>query len=320
VKAVVFTGYGSPDVLELREVPEPVPRENEVLVRVHATSLNDWDVAALDGTSLVNRMMFGLLKPKLAEQILGSDIAGVVEAVGSSATRFRPGDEVYGDLSGRWGGLAEFVCAPEGLLTRKPPSMTFEQAAAIPQAAMLAVQGLRDVARLQPGQTLLINGAGGGAGTFAIQLARVLGAAEITAVDSAAKLDLMRSLGADRVVDYTREDFTKSGRRYDVILDVKTTRSLRDCARALNPNGIFVTMGGEMSRLLAWPWIAMTTKKKKVRLVVLKTNKDLGYVSELFEARKIEPVIDGPYPLSETPEAFRRFAEGRHLGKIVITP
>lgn len=318
MRAIVFTRYGSPDVLELREVPKPVPGDGEVLVRVHATSLNDWDVGALDGKSLINRLMFGLLRPKPDRQILGSDIAGTIEAVGPNVTRFKAGEDVFGDLSGRWGGFAEYVCAPQTSLALKPPRMTFEQAAAIPQAAMLAVQGLRDSGHVRSGQKVLINGAGGGAGTFAIQLAKLEGA-EVTAVDSAEKLEVMRSLGADRVLDYRVEDFTRRGERYDLILDVKTSRSILDCARVLEPGGAYVTMGGEMSRLfqalLLRPFLM---RGKQVRVVMLKLNKDLEYVKELFEAGKLAPVIDGPYPLEETAEAFRRFGAGRHIGKIVI--
>ena len=321
MKAVVFTRYGSPDVLELKEVEKPTPKDDEVLIRVHATSLNDWDVGALQGKDFVNRVLFGLRRPRKDRQILGSDVAGRVEAVGNGVQKFRPGDEVFGDLSGEWGGFAEYVCARENRLARKAPGMTFEQAAAIPQAAMLAVQALRDVGRLRPGQKLLINGAGGGVGTFAIQIAKLYGA-EITGVDSAEKLDLMRSLGADYVVDYTREDFTRGGKSYDLILDVKTSRSVFDCARALNRNGAYVTVGGSMPRLfqalLVAPWIRLTGEKS-IRVVVLKANKDLAYMNELFEAGQVLPVIDGPYSLGEMPEAFRRFAEGRHKGKVVIT-
>lgn len=319
MKAMVFTRYGSPDVLELKELAKPTPKDDEVLVRVHAASLNDWDYEALRGTPFVNRLMFGLLKPK--KQVLGSDIAGRIEAVGKNVRQFRPGDEVFGDLSGDWGGFAEYVCAREKALALKAPGMTFEQAAAIPQAAMLAVQGLRDVGHIQPGQKLLINGAGGGAGTFAIQIAKLYGV-EVTAVDSPEKLDLLRSLSADHVIDYTQEDFTQSGRRYDLILDVKTKRSLLDCARALSPNGTYVTLGGSMARLFQaislGPWISMTTNKH-IRLVILKQNKDLAYMNELFEAGKVIPVTDGTYRLSDIPEAFRKFGEGRQKGKIVIT-
>jgi NADPH:quinone reductase-like Zn-dependent oxidoreductase len=319
MKAIVFTRYGSPDVLELREVEKPNPKDDEVLIRVHAVSLNDWDWEALRGTPFVNRLIFGLRRPK--KQILGSDVAGSIEVVGKNVRRFRPGDEVFGDLSGEWGGFAEYVCAREDALALKPPGMTFEQAAAIPQAAMLAVQALRDKGHLRTGQTLLINGAGGGVGTFALQIARLHGV-EVTAVDSAEKLDMLRSMGAAHVIDYTREDFTRSGRTYDLILDVKTKRSILDCARALSPDGIYVTVGGSMARLyqalLLLPWIVMTTKKK-IRLVALKPNKDLAYMIELFEAGAVIPVIDGPYELSEVPEAFRHFGAGLHKGKVVIT-
>ncbi|HEX9162881.1 MAG TPA: NAD(P)-dependent alcohol dehydrogenase, partial [Thermoanaerobaculia bacterium] len=263
MKAVVFTRYGSADVLELKGVEKPAPGNDQVLIRVHAASINDWDWGALQGTPFVNRLMFGLLRPH--KQILGSDVAGRIESVGKNVRRFQPGDEVFGDLSGDWGGFAEYVCARESALVLKPRAMTFEQAAAIPQAAMLAVQGLRDVGRLEHGQRVLINGAGGGVGTFAIQLAKVFGA-EVTAVDHLEKFDLMRSLGADHVIDYTQEDFTESERRYDLILDVKTGRSILDCARALAPDGAYVTVGGSTGRLLQgflwWPWISLTTRKK----------------------------------------------------------
>jgi NADPH:quinone reductase-like Zn-dependent oxidoreductase len=321
MKAVVFTKYGSPDVLELKEVEKPTPRDDEVLIRVHAVSLNDWDFGALGGTDFVNRLIFGLLRPKPRKQILGSDIAGRIEAVGRNVQQFRPGDEVFGDLSGEWGGFAEYVCARENALVLKAPTMTFEQAAAIPQAAMLALQALRDIGRIQSGQMLLINGAGGGVGTFAIQIAKLYGA-EITAVDSASKLDMLRSMGAGHVIDYTREDFTRNGQRYDVILDVKTSRSIFDCARALSPNGVYVTVGGSMARLFQglvfWPWIAMTTNKR-MRILALKPNKGLAYMNELFESGTVVPVIDRSYKLSEVPDAFRYFGEGKHKGKVVIT-
>ncbi len=319
MKAVVFTRYGSPDVLELRDVEKPRPKEDEVLIRVHAASLNDWDWEALHGTPFVNRLMFGLLRP--TKQILGSDVAGRIEAVGRNVLRFKPGDEVFGDLSGRWGGFAEYVCARENELELKPPGMRFEQAAAIPQAGLLALQGLRDLEHRQPGQKVLINGAGGGAGTFAVQIARLYGA-EVTGVDSPEKLEMLRSMGVEHVIDYTREDFTRNGKCYDLILDVKATRSIRDCARALGPNGTYVALGGSMARLvpglLSAPWIAMTTHKT-IRLLMLKRNQGLADMKQLFEASKMVPVIDGPYELNEVPRAFRRFGEGLHKGKVVIT-
>ena len=219
MKAIVYTKYGPPDVLELKEVAKPTPKDNEVLIKVHAASVNDWDWALLRGVPFVNRLTTGILKP-IKIKILGSDIAGRVEAVGKNAKQFQAGDEVFGDLSGlAWGGFAEYVCAPENRLILKPASMSFEQAAAIPQAAVLALQGLRDKRQVQPGQKVLINGAGGGAGSFAIQIAKSFGV-EVTGVDSTTKLDMMRSLGADHVIDYKQEDFTKNGQRYDLILDL----------------------------------------------------------------------------------------------------
>lgn len=316
----MYTKYGPPDVLELKEVDKPIPKDDEILVEVHAVSINDWDWGLLQGTPFTNRLMSGLLKPKKI-QILGSDIAGRIEAVGKNIEQFKPGDEVFGDLTGNWGGFAEYVCARETQLVRKPASMTFVQAAAIPQAAMLAVQGLRDKGQLQPGQKLLINGAGGGVGTFGVQIAKLHGV-EVTGVDSSEKLDMMRSVGFDHVIDYTQEDFTRNGRRYDLILDTKTNRSVFNYARSLSPNGTYVTVGGSVPRilqaLLLGPWISMFSKKN-MRLVLLKPNKDLAYMSELFEKGKVKPVIDGTYQLSEVPEVMRHFGEANHKGKVVIT-
>jgi NADPH:quinone reductase-like Zn-dependent oxidoreductase len=300
-------------------VETPTPKDDEVLIRVYAVSINDWDWGLLQGTPFMNRLLNGFFRPK--KTILGSDIAGRIEAVGKNVERFQPGDEVFGDLSGRWGGFAEYVCAPETALALKPPSMTFAEAAAIPQAAMLAVQGLRDRGGIQPGQKLLVNGAGGGVGTFAVQIAKLYGV-EVTGVDSSAKLDLLRSVGFDEVIDYTQEDFTRNGTCYDLILDAKTNRSPFDYARALSPNGTYVTVGGSTVRLFQclflWPLISMTSKKS-MRVVVLKPNKDLAYISELFEAGKVKPVIDKLRKLSEVPEAMRYFGAGNHKGKVVIT-
>ena len=313
MKAALFRKYGSPDVLELRDIEKPAPKADEVLIKVRAVSINDWDWGALQGESIVNRLIFGLLKPTKI-QILGSDVAGTVEAVGTNVRRFKIGDDVFGDLSGRWGGFAEYVCARETALALKPASMSFEEAAAIPQAGLLAVQALVDTAAIQPGQRLLINGAGGGVGTFAIQIAKHL-RATVTAVDSTPKLDLMRTLGADEVLDYTQQDFTKLGRQWDVILDVKTMRSISTMTRVLERGGLYVTVGGSIPRLLQ----GMLMAKKRLRVVALKLNKDLQYMNELYEAGKVRPVIDGPYPLHELADAFRYFAEARHKGKIVIT-
>lgn len=318
MKAIVYTKYGGIEVLQVREVEKPYPKDDEVLVKVYAASINDWDLGLMQG-DFINRMLNGLLKPK--RQILGSDIAGQVEAVGKNITRFKPGDYVYGDLSGQWGGFARYACAREKALVLKPAGMSFIEAAAIPQAAMLAVQGLIDKGNIQPGQKLLINGAGGGVGTFAVQIAKLYGA-EITGVDSAYKLDMMRSMGFDHVIDYAKEDFTENGRQYDLILDAKTNRSMFDYARALAPNGIYVTVGGLLSRLLQSlilaAWIS-TFNKKHIRLVSLKPNKDLEYLNRLFESGKLKPVIEGPYGLDDYAEAFRIFDKGEHKGKVVIT-
>ena len=318
MKAIVYTKYGTPDVLELKEVDKPVPRDEEVLINVYAVSLNDWDMGLLHG-DFVNRMLNSPLRPR--RQILGSDIAGTIEAVGKNVKRFRTGDKVYGDLSGRWGGLAEYVCANENQLALKPASMTFEQAAAIPQAAMLAVQGLLDKGEIRTGQRILINGAGGGVGTFAIQIARLYGV-EVTGVDSTGKLEMLLSLGFDHVIDYTREDFTKNGQQYDLILDVKTNRSIFDYPRALRPHGMYVTVGGSIPRLIqaliVGPWISRI-KGKRVEIVALKPNKDLTLINDLFEAGKLKPVIDGHYTMDQVKDAFRIFGQAIHKGKVVIT-
>ena len=318
MKAIVFTKYGTPDVLELKEIDKPVPKGNEVLIKVFAVSINDWDLGLLQG-DLINRLINGLFKPKI--EIIGSDIAGRIEAIGENVRKFKPGDEVYGDLSGRWGGFAEYVCAPESALALKPASMRFEEAAAIPQAAMLAIQGLIDKGQIHPGQKLLINGAGGGVGTFAVQIAKLYGV-EVTGVDSSGKFDMMRSIGFDHVINYKQEDFTKNGKSYDLILDVKMNRSIFDYTRVLSRNGIYVTVGGSLVRLLQAlflrPWISMISKKR-ICIVSLKTNKDLDYMNELFETGKVKPVIDGYYQIDDVPKALRFFGEGTHKGKVVIT-
>ena len=322
MKAIVFTEYGSTDVLRLNEVPTPAPNDDEVLVKIHAASVNDWDWAFMYGEPFFTRFFTGILKPKPTMQIPGCDIAGHIEAVGKNVVGFQAGDNVYGDLcQSGFGAFAEYVCAPETALALMPPSMTFNEAACIPQAAMLTVQGLFDRGNLQAGQKLIINGAGGGVGTFGVQIARTIGV-EITAVDSSIKLDMLRSLGADHVIDYMEEDFTRNGQCYDLILDTKTTRSMGDYLRSLTPNGIYVTVGGSMPRILQalflGPWISRTSKKK-IQIVALKPNKDLAYMNELFEAGEVKPVMDGPYELSEVPEALQYFGKAEYQGKVVIT-
>ena len=318
MKAIVYTKYGGPEVLHIEEIEKPAPKDNEVLVKVYAASINDWDWGLLHG-DFINRLLNGFLKPK--RKVLGSDIAGRIEAIGKNVSLFKPGVEVYGDLSGQWGGFAEYVCAPEKSLALKPARMSFEEAAAIPQAAMLAVQGLIDKGKIRSGQKILINGAGGGVGTFGIQIAKLYDV-EVTGVDNAGKLDMMRSMGFDHVIDYKKEDFTKNGKRYDLILDVKTNRSIFSYARALSRHGVYVTVGGSLLRLLQalvlGPLISMINKKH-IRIVALKPNKDLLYMNGLFEAGKVKPVIDGPYQPQQIVEAFRIFGEGEHKGKMVIT-
>jgi NADPH:quinone reductase-like Zn-dependent oxidoreductase len=319
MKAIVYTQYGPPAVLKLREVAKPAPRDDEVLIKVQAVSVNRSDWEGLRGKPLYARIG-GLLRPR--QQRLGSDIAGRVEMVGRNVRRFQPGDEVFGDILPRLGGFAEYVCARESVLALKPPTMTFEEAAAIPQAAVIALQGIRDKGQVQPGQKILINGAGGGAGTFAVQLAKLYGA-EVTGVDNTGKLHFMRSLGADHVIDHTREDFTKNGEQYDLILDIVAHRSVFACKRALRSNGSYFLTGGSVATilqiLLLGPWIRGSTGKK-IRILAVKPNlKDLIHITELYGAGKVVPVIDRRYPLSEVPEALRYLGEGRTKGKVVIT-
>jgi NADPH:quinone reductase-like Zn-dependent oxidoreductase len=319
MKAAILERYGTPDVVELRDVPVPVPKANEVLVRIAAASVNDWDWAMVIGKPFVVRILTGLTRPRI--RTVGGDIAGHVDAVGHAVTAFTPGDEVYGDLcmSG-FGAFAEYVCAPEHCLVHKPAGMTFEQAAAIPQAGMLAVQGLIDVGRIDRGQTILLNGAGGGVGTFALQLARLYDA-DVTVVDKAGKLDRLRAMGARHTIDYAQADFTRSGRRYDLILDTRSTRPPWAYARALRRGGAYVTVGGDTSRLLQLafpgPLIGRLTGTR-LTLVGLKPNKDLKYVNELFEAGRLTPVIDSVYALTDVREALRRFGTGQHFGKIIV--
>jgi NADPH:quinone reductase-like Zn-dependent oxidoreductase len=321
MKAVVYTEYGSPEVLQLKQVEKPIPGDDEVLIKVHAASVNSWDWDLLRGVPFVNRIMAGLLKPTKI-QILGCDVAGRIEAVGKYVKLLRSGDEVFGDLSGcGWGGFAEYVCARDNAVTLKPASMTFEQAAAIPQAGLLALQGLRDKGQVQAGQKVLINGAGGGVGTFALQMAKSFGA-EVTCVDSTDKLDMLRSIGADDVIDYRNEDFTRKGQQYDLILDVMGYHSIFDYKRALSPRGKYVMVGGCTALvnqvLLLGPWISLSGSKQ-MGLLLHKPNKGLDFMKELFETGKVVPVIDRRYPLSEVADALRYLGEGHVKGKVVIS-
>ena len=319
MKAIVYHEYGSPDVLKLEEVQKPTPTDKQLLIKVYAVSINRSDWEGLTGKPLYARIG-GLIKP--SNKILGSDIAGTVEAVGKDVKQFKPGDEVFGLMLNYGGGFAEYACKSEKALALKPAGMTFAEAAAIPQAAFIALQGIRDKGQVQPGQKVLINGAGGGAGTFAIQLAKLAGA-EVTGVDNAEKLELMRSLGADHAIDYTKEDFTKNGEQYDLILDVIANRSVFAYKRALKPNGSYFMAGGSVVTMfqmfLLGPWIRRTSGKK-IRLLLVQTeSKDLLYITELIASGKVVAVIDRRYSLSEAAEALRYLGEGHAKGKVVIT-
>ena len=319
MKAIVITKYGPPDVLRLEEVEKPVPGGNDVLVKVQAASLTYSNLFLVSGKPFPLRLIFGLFKPRL--RIPGSDIAGRVEAVGGSVKKFRPGDEVFGDLSrcGR-GGLAEYVSAPESDLGLKPANASFAEAAAVPEAALVALQALRDRGRIRQGQKVLIYGASGGIGTFAVQIAKYFGA-EVTGVCGAGNLDLVRSLGADHVIDYAREDFSKNGQRYDLILATRGYCSIFVYKRSLTPGGIYIMVGGSWAQIfqaqLIGPWISITGNRKLGGLTV-KPNQDLVFMKELIEAGKVKPVIDKRYPLHETAEAFRYYGEGHARGKVVI--
>jgi len=321
MKAIAYTEYGSPDVMKPKEVPKPVPKEDEVLVKVHAASVNAADVELMRGMWAAR--FGGPLRPQ--HKIPGSDLAGRVEAVGTNVKQFQPGDDVWGDLSFPYGygTFAEYVSVSENALTLKPASMTFEEASTYPQSALISLQTIRDKGHIQPGQKVLINGAGGGMGTFAVQLAKYYGA-EVTGVDSTSKLDMLRSIGADHVVDYAQEDYTKSGQRYDLIVDVVAYRSVFDYRRALSPEGIFLIVGGSLTTFLQVLILGalisrMGSKKLGPNAYDANNKEDLAFLAELFEAGKVVPVIDRRYPLSEVPEALRYLEEGHVLGKVVIT-
>jgi NADPH:quinone reductase-like Zn-dependent oxidoreductase len=320
VKSLEFVEYKALDKLRLIEVEKPVPNDHEVLVKIVATSINSWDWELFNATPFVNRIMFGLFKPKRLKT-LGFDIAGRVVAVGADVTTFRVGDEVYGDLSSDgWGGFAEYVAAPTHALVKKPASLSFEQAAAVPQAALLALQGLRDVGHIQPGQKIMIIGASGGSGTFALQIARQYDV-EITGVCSTAKMELVRTLGADHVIDYTQGNFTRSDQQYDLIIDAHSHYPLSDYKRLLKLNGIYVMHGGTSSAMLRNMYLAPILSlfgKRKFRILLHKANRGLDVMNALFNAGKVVPVIDKTFPLSEFVEAFRYYGSGQARGKVVV--
>lgn len=323
MKAIVYTQYGSPDVLHLQEIEKPTPQANEVLIKVQAASANPADWHTMRGEPFLARLVNGLTKPKHLR--LGSDVAGIIEAVGSGVTQFKAGDEVFGclPLSGM-GSFAEYVCASESAaLALKPANVNFEQAAAAPLVGFTAVQGLRDTGHIQAGQKVLVNGASGGVGMFAVQYAKVCGA-EVTGVCSGRNLDLVRSIGADHVVDYTREDFTQTGQQYDVIYCAVGNRSITDYKRALKPKGIcviagFTSLGLLFSHMLIAPRRTGDGKRVGLMPTASSNKQDLLVIKELIETGKVKSVIDKRYPLSETAEAIRYLETGRARGKVVIT-
>lgn len=321
MKAFVYHNYGSPDVLKCEEIEKPVAGDDEVLIKVRAASINPLDWRLMRGRPYPIRMMAGgLRKPNMARP--GVDVAGEVESVGKNVHEFKAGDAVFGSCSGA---LAEYVCTSETSLVIKPDNMTFEQAASVNVAAITALQGLRDKGKIQPGMKVLINAAAGGVGTFAVQIAKSFGA-EVTGVCSTKNVEMVRSIGADHVIDYTKEDFTKSGRRYDLILDCYANRSLLDCRRALNPKGIYIVVGGPIKSLVSLlsPIIkslvlSRFVSQKFIMLLTKSSKDDLAVLSDLIKAGKVTPVIDRRYGLSEVPEAMRYLEDGHARGKVVIT-
>jgi len=318
MKAIVYRRYGSPDVLECDEIEKPAPGDDEVLIKVRAASINPLDRHIMRGRPKFLRIAFGLHKPKIRP---GRDVAGQVEAVGRNVTRFKPGDEVFGACSGA---LAEYACARESALVSKPNNMTFEQAASVPVAALTALQGLRDKGKIRPGQKVLINGAGGGVGTFAVQIAKSFGA-NVTGVCSTTKVDMVRSIGADRVMDYTQQDFTEGTQRYDLIFDLVATHSLPEYRRVLSPNGICVFGGGPTKvraiLTLAFEVLVLSrfVSQNFVMFVAKLSTEDLTFLRDLMATGKITPVIGKRYTLAEVPQAMRYLEEGHARGKVVIT-
>jgi NADPH:quinone reductase-like Zn-dependent oxidoreductase len=321
MKAAVYTRYGPPDVVQVTDVGEPSPNDNEVLIKVCAASVNPYDWHFMRGTPYVVRIVAGMRKPKVTK--LGADVAGQVEAIGRNVTQFKPGDQVFGICKGAF---AEYACASESALVMKPDNVTFELAACVPIAGLTALQGLRDKGRVQHGQRVLINGASGGVGTFAVQIAKSFGA-EVTGVCSTRNMVMVRSIGADQVIDYTREDFTKSGQRYDVFFDCIGQHSLSACRRVLNPKGIYVGAGGPSDRWMIGPIVRLIKSlvlsafgSQKLSGLLAKANKeDLTILRELIQAGTVTPVIDRRYTLIEVPEAIRYLEEGHARGKVVIT-
>ena len=315
MKAIVRNRFGAPEQLEICDVPAPVPKAGQVLVRVRATTVNDYDWSMVTGRPRIYRLIFGLLRPR--RPIPGMELAGTVEALGPNATRWRVGDKVYGDTSnGGLGTFAEFVAVPESELRRMPAGLSFSEAAAIPHALELAYQAVMEIGQVKPGERVLINGAGGGVGTFALQLGKQQGYT-VWGVDTGDKLKAMKAMGFDHVIDYKQQDFTTLGERFDLIVDARTKRSASDLARALSPSGRYVTVGGDPGRLIALLF-ARWFGRRNMRILALKSNKNLDALAPMLSNGTLKPVIDGPYLLHEAPRLIRRFGEGLHTGKVVM--
>ncbi|MCG8582000.1 MAG: NAD(P)-dependent alcohol dehydrogenase [Bacteroidales bacterium] len=323
MKAYSINRYGNPDeVLRLVEVEPKQPKYKEVKLKVCATSINDYDWCITSGKPLSYRLIFGLFRPGKKMRIPGMELAGIVEQTGPGVTKFKVGDAVYGDISDHgFGSFAEYLCINENALSLKPDEMSFTDASSIPHAAMLAVQGLRDLGQICEGQKVLINGGGGGVGAFGVQLAKI-SHADVTGVDTGEKLEAMKTLGFDKVIDYKIEDFTEGKQQYDLILDCKTNRSIHKYLKVLKPKGKYISIGGQSGKLIQMLYLSPMLRlfsKKRVHMLMLKANTDLNYINQLYDTNKISCVIDGPYPFDMIPWAVQRFGDGLHHGKIVIS-
>lgn len=319
MKAIFCSYYASPEELEIKEVPTPIPAKHEVMVKIHATAINDYDWGMVRGKPYLYRLIFGIRKPK--RPIAGMELSGVIEDIGEGVTQFKKGDAVYGDISEfGFGSFAEYIAINEKAVVLKPEEMSFEEATAIPHAALLAYQGLVEKGKIQKGQKILINGAGGGVGTFALQIAKMYDA-KVTGVDTGDKLQNMKAIGYDEVIDYKKENFTKRGEHYDLILDAKTSRPTWNYLKALKPKGKYVTVGGTAGNLILFvltSGLISILSGKKFQLLALQPNQGLDVINELFAEGKIKPVIDGPYAFHEIPRLIQYFGEGKHTGKVVI--
>lgn len=317
MKAITYTQYGPPEVLQLSEVEKPAPKSGEVLVKIKAASINYGDTVLMEGKPLIGRLWSGPFKPKYP--VLGTDISGVIKEVGTGVGEWQPGDEIYADISEHgFGAFAEYKCVPASVVTKKPGNLSFEEAAAFPQASIVALQGLRDNGNIHPGKKVLVNGASGGVGTFAVQIAKAYGA-HVTGICSTSNLDLVSSLGADEVIDYTQQDFVYAAPHYDLILDIVANKSIADIMEVINPNGSYVAVAFNPAALIAGPWISMARKKKVSALVHKPNVADLEYMRELVEDGRVKPVIGKRFPLEELAEAMRYVQSSEHIGKAVIT-